>query len=72
MANFDRYDKLEAVCKAHDSYPSNSLRSRSFQHSLDGYNDRLREESGDLFDSNPEYAGVKIYEAYDGSGKCKC
>lgn len=71
MANFDWYDRLQTACKSHKNYPANLLRTRSFQHSLNAYNARLSEESDDLFDDDPRFAGVKICEAYDGCGKCR-
>lgn len=72
MANFDQYDRLEIACKSHSNYPANLLRSRSFQHSLVAYNERMHKESGDLFDDDPKYAGIKICEAYDGCGEYTC
>ncbi|KAK3687788.1 hypothetical protein B0T22DRAFT_458015 [Podospora appendiculata] len=62
----DRYDKLEAVCRNGNIYPTNLLRSRLFRHTLRSYQQRLNEEQDRLFDPSPDYALVELLEVSDG------
>lgn len=72
MANINTYDNLCAACDDAASYPANALRSCLFKQKLLSYNKRLTSQSKDLFENDhdfPEYAGLSICEAYNGSGE---
>lgn len=69
MDSYDQYDALNDAVTASNSYPSNLLRSHSFKHDLVAYNDALGRQESRLFEDDPEFAGVKLFEAYDGCGK---
>lgn len=73
MDSYDQYDVLNAALTAANEYPANLLRSQSFKHDLVAYSEALRQrdldEDSPLFDDDPDFSGVKLFEAYDGCGK---
>lgn len=69
MDSSDQYDVLNAALTAADKYPANLLRSQLFKHDLVAYNEALRQQESRLFEDDPEFSGVKLFEAYDGCGK---
>ncbi|KAL1988664.1 hypothetical protein VTN96DRAFT_8364 [Rasamsonia emersonii] len=62
----DQYDRLHAACNAADTYPKNLIRTQAFRHTLQSYRNRLHEQQQLLFDPNPKYTVVDLWEAYDG------
>lgn len=69
MDSYDQYDILNAALASANDYPANLLRSQSFEHDLLAYNKALRQQESRLFEDDPEFSGVKLFEAYDGCGK---
>ena len=57
--------RLELACKAADSYPKNLIRTQAFRHSLQSYQARLEERQRQLFDPNPDYTVIHLWEAFD-------
>ncbi|KAK4203599.1 hypothetical protein QBC40DRAFT_21121 [Triangularia verruculosa] len=60
----DRYSKLVAACE--NEWPTNLLRSKSFKHTLNSYQDRIQQEHQCLFIPDPDDALVELLEAIDG------
>lgn len=69
MGSYDQYDALSNAIIASNAYPSNLLRSHSFKHDLMAYNEALGLQESRLFEDEPDFSGVKLFEAYDGCGK---
>lgn len=69
MDSYDQYDALNAALTTADKYPANLLRSQLFKYDLAAYNEALGQQESRLFEDDPEFAGVKLFEAYDGCGK---
>lgn len=69
MDSYDQYDILNSALAAANEYPSNILRSHSFEHDLVAYKEALQQQATRLFVSDSERSGLKLFESHDGYGQ---
>ena len=61
----DQYGRLDSACNAADTYPNNLIRTQAFRHSLQSYWDKLQDEHPRLFDPDPKYTVIHLWEVFD-------
>lgn len=68
------FDRLEESCREYMTYPTNLIRTKSFPHSLQSYQEKLNTHQSRLFDPKSEF-GINFWDRYDGQEEhefCEC